>query len=150
MADSPKKKHPLLEREFLMALATLIGGVVLLALGKEQIGTALISVAVGGYGLSRGLAKIGSGTAKVMGLVMLPLLLIGCCGAALNADAIDDTLTSVVERHNKWLDAGKVTGTDKDGNDTGKLPTKLERDVWILDGEVLLKALEKAKAENDD
>ena len=143
--DPPKKKHPLLEREFLMALATLIAGVVLLALGKEEIGVTLMVAATGGFAVSRGLAKIGS--AKVMGLVVLPLLLIGCCGAALNVDAVDGTLTSVVERHNKWLEAGKVTGTDKDGNDTGKLPTKLEKDVWLLDGLVLLKALEKAKAE---
>lgn len=43
--------------EFWLSLAALAAGVVLILAGKEEIGATLVSVAVGGYALSRGIAK---------------------------------------------------------------------------------------------
>lgn len=113
MTDAPKKKHPLLEREFLMALFTLVGGVVLLALGKEEIGVTLIVAATGGFAVSRGLAKIGSG-AKIVLIFLLPILMIGCCGDAyVRKDSIDGLVDRVTERHDRFI-KGEPTEADKD------------------------------------
>jgi hypothetical protein len=113
LTDAPKKKHPLLEREFLMAALTFIGGIVLFLLGKEDIGVTLIVAATGGFAVSRGLAKIGSG-AKLVLIFLLPILIIGCCGDAyVRKDSIDGLINKVSDRHDRFI-KGEATAADKD------------------------------------
>lgn len=52
------------EREFIFAVGATLGGIILLAQGKTDAGTTLLTGAVVGYGVSRGLAKAGTAGKK--------------------------------------------------------------------------------------
>jgi len=55
-ADTPSKP-PWLEREFLLALVAMFLGIILVIVGQSEAGSVIISSAVGGYAVSRGIAK---------------------------------------------------------------------------------------------
>ena len=131
--STEKKKHPLLEREFIMAVLTLIGGIYLLTTGEKELGGMLITVAVGGYTISRGVAKIGNG-AKVllMGLVLAGVA--GCCKGHIRADSIDGLVDKVATRHDDYV---QKDATLKDA----------DKAIFLRSTELLRKVVDEAKKE---
>ena len=131
------KKNPLLEREFILSVLAVLAGIVLYIMDDKDMGLKLIMVGVGGYGLSRGLAKIGSKAAKVLFLVVVPLLLLsGCSKGMIRADAIDGSIKIVSERHDRLVNVtkdvngdGVVNSTDDQDRETYLRTTKLLRKV---------------------
>ena len=52
------------EREFVLSVMLIIGGIYLIAIGHESMGERMILTAAGSFVVSRGLAKIGTAPTK--------------------------------------------------------------------------------------
>jgi len=116
------KKHPLLEREFLIAM------------GEKELGTYLIMAGVASFGISRGLAKIGSRT-KILIIGVTLLFVAGCCKGYVRADSIDGLVDKITRRHDNFI-KGEATEADKD-------PRK--KDSHLRSTEVLRLIVDEAK-----
>jgi len=57
MNGAEKVKPPWMEREFLLSLVGIFIGTFLILLGKTEQGSIVVSSAVAGYAVSRGIAK---------------------------------------------------------------------------------------------
>ena len=137
---SEEKKNPLLEREFILAVLALIGGVVLFVIGEKEYAITLVSFAIGGYTVSRGLAKIGSG-AKILFLMAVPLLLLaGCCKGHIRADAIDGSIEIVTERHDRLVNATK----DVNGDGVTDDEDEADRKTYLRTTKLLRKVVDAA------
>ena len=127
------KKHPLLEREFLIAIMCIGGGIGLIAMGEKELGTYLIMAAVAAFGVSRGLAKVGSG-AKILLIGVTLLFVAGCCKGHVRADSIDGLVDKITRRHDNFI-KGEATEADKD-------PRK--KDSHLRSSEILRKIVDEA------
>ncbi len=132
MAEEVKKKHPLLEREFIMCVLAFVGGIVLYLKGEKEFAMTLISVGVGGLALSRGLAK--GGVAKMMAICVILSRVVGCRGMIPVSD-IEKPVDTIVSRHNDLID-GKI--------DLDKI-SSAKKESWKRTGALLIRQLEAAK-----
>jgi len=129
--------------EFWIAVLCIVGGVILLAMGKEDIGKWLIGIGAGGYVLSRGVAKIGGAT-KIVGVVLILGALIGCCQHHLPVDLVGGTMLNVCTTQDELL-TGKMDPKDLNGDGVVDAKDELRRRVFLRDSELTRAAIEEAR-----
>lgn len=133
--------------EFWLSLAAMIVGAVFAsgAFGEDSqvlkvAGLAASVLGVLGYTVSRGKAKQG---AKVLGMIILPLLILGCSNGMIRADSIDGLVRKVSDRH----DALVIGKKDLNGDGTIDDKDAADRRTYLRSTELLRKLLDEAQGD---
>lgn len=146
MSEEKKVKPGFKTTEFWLTAIAMIVGLVMASGAvpddsglSRALGIAAAALAAMGYSVSRGQAK------KVLLIFLLPILLLGvagCCKGHVRAEALEDTLEAVCDRHDKLVDVVDLKTLDLDGD--GKLDQDEDRATYKRSTELLRETIRRA------